>query len=85
MLNVVAVAEKHSMTVEGGGSLSFKPTAVGSCSERKLWVKNLSRVPVEFQWRLGGSDRRVLSVLPETGTLQPNESKVRTKRLCAVL
>ncbi|XP_055071936.2 cilia- and flagella-associated protein 65 [Misgurnus anguillicaudatus] len=77
VLNVVAVAEKLSMTVEGGGSLSFRPTAVGSCSERTLWVKNLSRVPVEFLWRLCGSDRRVLSVLPGTGMLQPNESKVQ--------
>ncbi|XP_052004731.1 cilia- and flagella-associated protein 65 [Xyrauchen texanus] len=77
VLNVVAVAEKLSICVEGGGSLFFKPIAVGSCSEQTMWVKNLSRVPVEFQWRLGRSDRRVLTVLPDTDTLQPNESKVQ--------
>ncbi|KAA0715982.1 Cilia- and flagella-associated protein 65 [Triplophysa tibetana] len=77
VLNVVAVAETPSMAVEEGGSLFFKPTAVGSCSERILWVKNLSRMPVEFQWKLSGSDQRVLSVLPDSGTLQPNESKVQ--------
>ncbi|XP_056611820.1 cilia- and flagella-associated protein 65 isoform X1 [Triplophysa dalaica] len=77
VLNVVAVAETSSMAVEEGGSLFFKPTAVGSCSERILWVKNLSRMPVEFQWKLSGSHQRVLSVLPDSGTLQPNESKVQ--------
>ncbi|KAF4109419.1 cilia- and flagella-associated protein 65 isoform X1 [Onychostoma macrolepis] len=77
VLNVVAVAEKLSMSVEGNGSLFFQPTAMGSCSERTLRVKNLSRVPVEFKWRLCGSDQRVLTVLPDTDTLQPNESKVQ--------
>jgi len=82
---VVAVAEKLSMSVEEGGSLFFQPTAVGSCSERTLRVKNLSRVPVEFKWRLCGSDRRVLTVLPNTDILQPNESKVRLQHKCGVL
>lgn len=82
---MVAVAEKPSMAVEGGGGLFFKPTAVGSCSERTLWVKNLSRMPVEFQWRLCGSDQKVLSVLPDSGTLQPNESKVLLPYVCGNL
>uniref|UniRef100_A0A9J8A7U6 Si:ch1073-349o24.2 n=1 Tax=Cyprinus carpio carpio TaxID=630221 RepID=A0A9J8A7U6_CYPCA len=77
VLNVVAVAEKLSMSVEEDGSMFFQPTAIGSCTERTLRVKNLSRVPVEFKWRLCGSDQRVLTVLPDTDTLQPNESKVQ--------
>ncbi|XP_067266303.1 cilia- and flagella-associated protein 65 [Chanodichthys erythropterus] len=77
VLNVVAVAEKLSMSMEEGGSLFFQPTALGSRSERTLWVKNLSRVPVEFKWRLCGADQGVLSVLPDTDILQPNESKVQ--------
>ncbi|KAK7168813.1 hypothetical protein R3I93_004958 [Phoxinus phoxinus] len=77
VLNVVAVAEKLSMSVEEGGSLFFQPTAVGSCSERTLRVRNLSRVPMEFKWRLCGSNQRVLTVLPNTDILQPNESKVQ--------
>ncbi|XP_050976101.1 cilia- and flagella-associated protein 65 [Labeo rohita] len=77
VLNVVAVAEKLSMSMEGDGNLFFQPTAVGSCSERTLRVKNMSRVPVEFKWRLCGSDQRVLTVPPDTDTLQPNELKVQ--------
>ncbi len=73
------------MSVEGDGSLFFQPTAMGSCSERTLRVKNLSRVPVEFKWRLWGSDQRVLTVLPDTDTLQPNESKVRLQCDCGIL
>lgn len=82
---MVAVAEKLSMSVEGDGSLFFQPTAMGSCSERTLRVKNLSRVPVEFKWRLWGSDQMVLTVLPDTDTLQPNESKVRLQCDCGIL
>lgn len=82
---MVAVAEKLSMSVEEDGSMFFQPTAIGSCSERTLRVKNLSRVPVEFKWRLCGSDQRVLTVLPDTDTLQPNESKVRLQSDCGIL
>ncbi|RXN28038.1 coiled-coil domain-containing protein 108 [Labeo rohita] len=70
-------AKKLSMSMEGDGNLFFQPTAVGSCSERTLRVKNMSRVPVEFKWRLCGSDQRVLTVPPDTDTLQPNELKVQ--------
>lgn len=81
---MVAVAEKLSMSMEGDGNLFFQPTAVGSCSERTLRVKNMSRVPVEFKWRLCGSDQRVLTVPPDTDTLQPNELKVGLQCDCAI-
>ncbi|XP_056308541.1 cilia- and flagella-associated protein 65-like, partial [Danio aesculapii] len=77
VLNVVAVAEKLSVNVEGDGSLFFQPTAVNSCSEQTLQVKNTSTVPLEFKWRLCGSDQTVLTVLPNTDVLQPNECKVQ--------
>ncbi|TRY54345.1 hypothetical protein DNTS_011111 [Danionella cerebrum] len=75
VLSVVAVAEKPLMSIEGDGSLVLQPTTVGSSSEQTLCVRNLCRVPLEFQWRLCRSDRRVLAVQPETDTLHPNESK----------
>ncbi|XP_073768570.1 cilia- and flagella-associated protein 65 isoform X2 [Danio rerio] len=77
VLNVVAVAEKLSVSVEGDGRLFFQPTAVNSCSEQTLQVKNTSTVPLEFKWRLCRSDQTVLTVLPDTGVLQPNECKVQ--------
>uniref|UniRef100_A0A8C9R8F8 Si:ch1073-349o24.2 n=1 Tax=Scleropages formosus TaxID=113540 RepID=A0A8C9R8F8_SCLFO len=75
-LTVVSIVEKPRISIEGDGSLFLKPTAVGSCSSRSCWVKNMSRTPLQFKWRILSSDRRVLSVHPEGGILQPNETKV---------
>ncbi|XP_072541753.1 cilia- and flagella-associated protein 65 isoform X2 [Salminus brasiliensis] len=77
-LSVVSVAERLHVVLEGDGTLFFRPTAVGSCSKRHLRVRNLSRVPVHFHWRLFGSDQRPLSVQPDSGILQSNESQVQT-------
>ncbi|KAI4873066.1 hypothetical protein NFI96_025495 [Prochilodus magdalenae] len=77
-LSVVSVAKQLCVFVEGDGTLFFRPTAVGSCSKRCLQVRNLSRVPVHFYWKVCGSDQRVLSVQPHSGTMQANESQVQT-------
>ncbi|XP_053352888.1 cilia- and flagella-associated protein 65 [Clarias gariepinus] len=77
-LRVVCVAERPRITLEGDGNLFFIPTGVGSCSKATLSIRNFSRVPLHFHWRFSGSDRRVLSVQPDSGILQPNESQVQT-------
>ncbi|KAL7881952.1 hypothetical protein AOLI_G00088010 [Acnodon oligacanthus] len=77
-LSVVSVVEQLRVVVEGDGTLFFRPTAMGSCSKRSLRVRNLSRVPVNFYWRVCGSDQKALSVQPDSGILQPNESQVQT-------
>ncbi|KAI5107294.1 cilia- and flagella-associated protein 65, partial [Silurus meridionalis] len=78
VLSIVCVAERPRITLEGDGSLFFRPTAVGSCSKTTLSIKNFSRVALHFHWRVCGSDHRVLSVQPDSGVLQPNESQVLT-------
>ncbi|XP_035391658.1 cilia- and flagella-associated protein 65 isoform X1 [Electrophorus electricus] len=77
-LRVASVAEKPRVVLDGGGRLFFTSTAVGSLSTRTLRVRNLSRVPVQFHWKVCGSDRKVLSVQPDASLLQPNESRVQT-------
>ncbi|CAB1346896.1 unnamed protein product [Coregonus sp. 'balchen'] len=77
-LSVVSVAEKLCVSLEGEGSLFFKPTAVGSCSQRPYRVRNLTRLPLKFRWRIPGPDQCVISVAPDTGVLQPNETMVQT-------
>ncbi|MFT7817925.1 coiled-coil domain-containing protein 108 [Arapaima gigas] len=76
-LTVISIAEKPRVSMEGDGSLFFKPTAVGSCSSRSSWVKNMGRMPLHFRWRILSSERHVLSVHPEDGVLQPNETLVQ--------
>ncbi|XP_076858756.1 cilia- and flagella-associated protein 65 isoform X2 [Brachyhypopomus gauderio] len=77
-LRVVSVAEKPHVVLDGDRNLFFTPTAVGSISTRTLRVRNLSRVPVHFRWRVCSSDHKVLSVQPDSGTLLPHESRVQT-------
>ncbi|KAM6946159.1 cilia- and flagella-associated protein 65 [Aplochiton taeniatus] len=77
-LSVINVVEKPCVSLEGKGSLFFKPTAAGSTSTRLHRVRNRSRLPLGFEWKISGSDGRVLSVEPQSGELQPNESGVHT-------
>ncbi|KAK3543244.1 hypothetical protein QTP70_014102, partial [Hemibagrus guttatus] len=77
-LSMVCVAERPRITLEGDGSLFFSPTAVGSCSKATLSIRNFSRVALHFHWRVGDSDSKVLSVQPDSGVLQPNESQIQT-------
>ncbi|XP_066497191.1 cilia- and flagella-associated protein 65 isoform X2 [Hoplias malabaricus] len=76
-LSVVSTAERLHVVLEENGTLFFRPTAVGSCSKRSLWVRNLSRVTVHFHWSVLGSDQKVLTVQPDRGILQPNEFQVQ--------
>ncbi|KAM4608647.1 cilia- and flagella-associated protein 65 [Polymixia lowei] len=77
-LTVVSVVEKLCISLEGDGSLYFQPTAVGSCSQRAHCIRNLSCLPLCFQWRIPGPDQKLISVEPDSGELQPNESVVQT-------
>ncbi|KAL0985623.1 hypothetical protein UPYG_G00159560 [Umbra pygmaea] len=77
-LSVVSTVEKLRVCLEGDGSLFFKPTAVGSCSQRTHRVRNFSSLPLQFRWRVSGPDQRVLSVEPDRGVLQPNDTMVQT-------
>ncbi|XP_041929012.1 cilia- and flagella-associated protein 65 isoform X1 [Alosa sapidissima] len=79
-LTVVSVAERPRVCVEGDGCVFFKPTAVGCVSERAVRMRNMSRLPLHYQWRTRASHANVLSVEPSTGTLQPNESTVQNWR-----
>ncbi|XP_066544141.1 cilia- and flagella-associated protein 65 isoform X2 [Amia ocellicauda] len=77
-ITVISVAEKPRISLEGDGTLFFKPTAVGLSSERSYLIKNVSCVPLTFEWRIWSPDSQVLSVLPKEGILQPNESLAQT-------
>ncbi|XP_046903244.1 cilia- and flagella-associated protein 65 [Hypomesus transpacificus] len=76
-LSVVSLVEKPRVCLEGDGSLFFKPTAVDSCSQRLYRIRNFSRLPLQFKWMISGSDQQVISVKPDSGVLQPNESSVQ--------
>ncbi|XP_008291748.1 coiled-coil domain-containing protein 108, partial [Stegastes partitus] len=77
-ITVVSVVEKPCMSLEGGSSLYFQPTAVGSQTRRTHHIRNLSRVPIRFQWSIPEPDQELICVEPDGGELHPNESSVQT-------
>lgn len=79
----VEVTDAQSLPIDGEISQSIegvfiKPTSLGLRSQRQVAVKNRSRVPVEFQWRIPKRFRQILSVEPERGMLRGNERTLVT-------
>ncbi|XP_064574963.1 cilia- and flagella-associated protein 65 isoform X5 [Zonotrichia leucophrys gambelii] len=62
------------LLLEGDGIFYFKPLQIGTSSTRMYTIKNCTRLPMVFTWRIRQSDRKVLSVSPNTGILQPYEA-----------
>nr|XP_046260401.1 cilia- and flagella-associated protein 65 isoform X2 [Scatophagus argus] len=76
-LTVVSVLEKLCVSLEGDGILYFHPTAVGSRTERSHHIRNLSQLPLRFQWSIPEPDQELIFVEPAAGELHPNESSVQ--------
>uniref|UniRef100_A0A3Q1HG52 Uncharacterized protein n=1 Tax=Anabas testudineus TaxID=64144 RepID=A0A3Q1HG52_ANATE len=66
---IVSVAEKPCVSLERDSSLYFQPTAVGSQTHRSHQIRNLSRLPLRFQWSIPESDEGIISVEPGVGEL----------------
>ena len=71
-------AEVADILLENQGELYFKPTCVGTSSSRQYYVKNTSRIPLYFEWRMTNRDERMLTVEPRIGVIQPGEKQVKT-------
>ena len=69
-------AEEALILLETNGEMFFKPTAINSLSKRHYGIRNLSRIPLCFEWKMHSVDEEVLSIEPVTGVIQPNEKMV---------
>ncbi|XP_009909465.2 cilia- and flagella-associated protein 65 [Dryobates pubescens] len=70
--------ESLLLLLEGGGNLYFKPVCIGTSSTRMYTIKNGTRLPMIFTWKICQSGRKILSVSPSTGILQPYEAMAQT-------
>ncbi|XP_026150303.1 cilia- and flagella-associated protein 65 isoform X2 [Mastacembelus armatus] len=77
-LTIVSVVEKLRVSLDGDSSLYFQPTAVGSQTQCSHNIRNLSHVPLRFQWCIPESDLEIIFVDPDAGELHPNESSMQT-------
>ncbi|XP_039553133.1 cilia- and flagella-associated protein 65 isoform X1 [Passer montanus] len=62
------------LLLEGDGILYFKPLHIGTSSTRMYTIKNCTRLPIDFTWKIQQSDSKILSVSPTAGVLQPYET-----------
>ncbi|XP_023806814.1 cilia- and flagella-associated protein 65 isoform X2 [Oryzias latipes] len=76
-LSVLSVLEKPRVSLDCGHTLYFHPTAVGSETQRRHHVRNLSRLPLRFQWNVPESHLNLFCVKPDAGVLHPNESSMQ--------
>ncbi|XP_075613027.1 cilia- and flagella-associated protein 65 isoform X3 [Balearica regulorum gibbericeps] len=66
--------ESLLLLLEDDGSLYFKPVYIGTSSTRMYTIKNCTRLPMVFTWKIHQSDSKILSVSPTAGILQPYEA-----------
>ncbi|XP_051787174.1 cilia- and flagella-associated protein 65 isoform X2 [Erpetoichthys calabaricus] len=72
-VTLLSAAEKPKIALEGDGMLFFKPTCLYGLSQRSYIIKNMNRMPMNFEWKIYSDDSQVLSVAPTSGIIQPNE------------
>ncbi|XP_069472961.1 cilia- and flagella-associated protein 65 [Ambystoma mexicanum] len=77
---LVARAETPLLQLEGDGLLYFKPTCVGTASERSYSLRNTTRLPLRYEWKIKHADSVFLSVSPASGVILPNETASQTWR-----
>ncbi|XP_050388962.1 cilia- and flagella-associated protein 65 [Patella vulgata] len=66
-------AESAEVLLDTDGTMFFKPTCVGTSSKKSYGIKNVSRIPLRFEWKLNHVDAKLLKVHPDCGIIQPNE------------
>ncbi|XP_059144553.1 cilia- and flagella-associated protein 65-like [Physella acuta] len=66
-------AESAQVLLDNEGTMYFRPTCVGTCTSKSYGFKNLTRIPLRFQWVITQNDKKILSVEPNQGIVQPNE------------
>jgi hypothetical protein len=59
-------------------NLKFRPTCVGSVSERAFTVRNLVKIPVRYSWGIPEKVAGLVGVRPAVGVLKGSESKEMT-------
>ncbi|XP_032841235.2 cilia- and flagella-associated protein 65 isoform X2 [Tyto alba] len=70
--------ESLLLLLEGDGNLYFKPAYIGTSSTRMYTIKNCTRLPMVFTWKIHQSDSKILSVSPTAGILQPYEAMAQS-------
>ncbi|XP_076088229.1 cilia- and flagella-associated protein 65-like isoform X2 [Mytilus galloprovincialis] len=74
-LEVWGSAESPEVLLDTDGCLYFRETCIGTFSKQCYTIKNVSRIPLRFEWKFKFADKKLLSVTPDCGIIQPNENQ----------
>ena len=61
------------VSLENDGKLFYPPSYTGVAQKQKLGIKNDSRIPVEFEFRIPDKFKKEVLFDPMRTTLKPNE------------
>ncbi|XP_072031285.1 cilia- and flagella-associated protein 65-like [Amphiura filiformis] len=75
VIEMLGSSEQPKILMDAEGVLYFKPTCVGTSSRRGYKIRNTSRIPLHFEWRIHYADSKYIKVEPMKGTILPNESQ----------
>ncbi len=75
-LVICGTSELPDVLLDNGGQIFFKPTCIGSTSSQLYGIRNISHFPVSFEWKMHSNDKKLLSIEPSSGLIQPNEKQV---------
>lgn len=77
-VSLVGSAETPSLKLDNQGTVYFKATCLGTASTRSFQLKNTSRIPLRFSWKIPGPQVKLLSIVPSEGVILPNENQAHT-------
>lgn len=72
---LVGSSEAPCLQLTDQGMVYFKPTCLGTASTKSFEIKNTSRIPLSFSWKISGPHGKILSTEPSEGVILPNEKQ----------
>lgn len=72
-INLIGHCYEPKLHLSNDQKLFFPPTYVGVSSKQQMFVKNESRIPLEYEWKVPDKYKNVVKFVPNKAFLQPNE------------
>ena len=72
-LNLIGHCYEPKLHLSNDQKLFFPPTYIGVSSKQHIQVKNESRIPLQYEWKVPEKYRNEIRFTPAKSLLQPNE------------
>ena len=72
-INLIGHCYEPKLQLSNEQKLFFPPTYIGVSSKQTVFVKNNSRIPLEYQWKVPEKYKNEIKFAPSKAFLQPNE------------